>query len=221
MKQRFLVIGIGQLGHSLVKNLFREGAEVLALDTDQNNIDSIKSDSTLSAVGDCMDIDVLKEIGAPSVDVAIICMGTNFEGSVLALTNLLDLKVPHIAVRASTQQKAQIFKSIGAHQVFFVEEEMGKVLAHSFSRPNVLHTMDLGFNLKIIEWSPALWAVDKQISELNLQKKYGVQIVAVRHIKKPKEIINPNPEFRLTVDHVALLFGTDNDLNKIINQNEL
>ncbi|MFN3697051.1 MAG: potassium channel family protein [Pseudobdellovibrio sp.] len=217
MKQRFLVIGIGQLGSSLVRNLYMEGAEVLALDTDQNNIDAIKSESTLCAVGDCMDINTLKEIGAESVDSAIICMGTNFEGSVLALTNLLQLKVPHIAVRASTQQKAQILKNVGAHEVFFVEDEMGKILAHSLTRPNILHTMDLGYNLKIIEWVPSTWANGQKLTELNFQQKFNVQIIALRNLKKPREIINPEKNIVLTPDHVAILFGSDSDLNKLIN----
>lgn len=215
MKKRFLVIGIGQLGHSLVSNLHAEGMEVIALDNDPRNIDAIKSEATLAVVGNAMDIQVLQEIGASKVDVAVLCMGTSFEASVLTLTNLLELKVPCVAVRASTQQKAHIFKSIGAHQVYFVEEEMGKILAHSFSRPAILHAMDLGYDLKLVEWSPPSWACGKSLEDLKLPQKHRVQIVALRDRNNPKEIIFPRSNMILTSDTLALLMGGDKDLQKL------
>jgi len=215
MKKRFLVIGIGQLGHSLVRNLFLEGQEVIVLDNDEANIDAVKSHSTITAVGDSRDIEVLQEIGASKVDTAIICMGNSFEASVLTVMNLLELKVPCIAVRASTAQKAQIFKSVGAHQVFFVEEEMGKVLAHTFSRPAILHAMDLGYDLKLVEWSPAKWTWGRTLEELQLPQKHRVQIVALRNKSNPKEIIFPRSTMELNPETLTLLMGTDKDLQKL------
>lgn len=215
MKKRFLVIGIGQLGHSLARNLFIEGHEVIALDNDESHIESVKSDASLAVVGDSRDMDVLNEIGAQKVDTAIICMGNSFESSVLTVMNLLELKVPCIAVRASTAQKAQIFKSVGAHQVFFVEEEMGKVLAHTFSRPAILHAMDLGYDLKLVEWSPAKWAWGKTLEELQLPQRHRVQIVALRNKKNPKEIIFPRSNMALDADTLTLLMGTDKDLQRL------
>jgi trk system potassium uptake protein TrkA len=215
MKKRFLVIGIGQLGHSLARNLFLEGKEVIALDNDESHIDSVKSDCTLAVTGDSRDIDVLKEIGAHRVDTAIICMGNSFEASVLTLMNLLELKVPCIAVRASSPQKAQIFKSVGAHQVFFVEEEMGKVLAHTFSRPAILHAMDLGYDLKLVEWSPAKWTWGKTLEQLQLPQKHRVQIVALRKKDNPKEIIFPRSNMELNSETLTLLMGTDKDLQRL------
>ena len=215
MKKRFLVVGIGQLGFSLAKNLYAEGMEVLALDNDAENIDAIKSDCSLAVEGDGTDLAVLKEIGADKVDVAIICMGTAFESSVLTLTNLLELKIPCVAVRASSKQKAQIFKSVGAHQVFFVEDEMGKVLAHTFSRPAILHAMDLGYDLKLVEWEPPEWAQGRTLEQLQLPQKHKVQIVALRDKDNPKEILFPRSSMSLTRNTLALLMGADRDLQKL------
>ncbi|MCS6837286.1 MAG: TrkA family potassium uptake protein [Bdellovibrionaceae bacterium] len=215
MKKRFLVIGIGRLGSSLVRNLHLEGQEVIALDNDEKHIEMIKGDCSLAVVGDSQDIDVLKEVGAEKVDVAIICMGTYFEAAVLTTTNLLELKVPTVAARASSRQKAQILRSVGAHQVFFVEEEMGKVLAQQFSRPAILHAMDLGYDLRLVEWSPAPWAWGRSLEELQLPQKYRVQIVALRDTKNPKEIIFPRSNMTLGRDTLALLMGNDRDLQRL------
>lgn len=215
-QQRILVIGIGRLGESLVRHLFADGVEVIALDNDPENIESVKDDSSLAIVGDATDIEVLKEIGAASVDLAVISIGENFESSVLTLTNLQELKVKKIAVRASTAKKARIFESIGAHNVFYVEEDMGRILAHRFSRPSILHTMELGYGIKIAEWSPTKWAQGRSLLDLQLPQRHRVQVIALRDPKHPKEIIFPAPDTILEQRFLALILGNDKDLQRLL-----
>lgn len=215
LRSRFLIIGIGQLGESLARHLHADGLEVIALDTDPEHIEEVKAHSSLAVVGDCMDLDVLNQIGAGSVDCAVLCMGTSLEATVMAIAHLVELKVPHIAVRAPNLKMAKIFERVGAHEVFFVEEEMGKVLAHGFSRPAILHAMDLGYDLRLIEWSPAEWAMGKTLMELNLPKRYKVQIVALRDRNNPHEIIFPKADLKLEAHLLTLLVGTDKDLERL------
>ncbi len=216
MNRRILVIGIGRLGESLVRHLFLEKAEVIALDTDEKNIDDIKNHCHLAVQGDGSDLETLIEVGAASVDTAVICMGESFEASVLALTNLLELKVPRIEVRASDTRKAKIFKSIGAHHVFYVEGEMGRLLAYRMSRPSVLHEMELEYGLKIIEWSPSVWAFDRSLLELNLPASHQVQVVAIRDPANPKQVIFPDPHTVIKKGQLALLMGNEKDLQRLL-----
>ncbi len=217
MKQlRILVIGIGRLGDSLVRHLHQDETEVIALDNDPENVDRIKNFSSLALVGDATDLEVLKEIGAASVDQAIISIGDCFEASVMTLTNLLELKVANIAVRASTARQAKIFESIGAHKVFYVEEDMGRILAHRFSRPSILHAMELGYGVKVAEWSPAKWAEGKSLLELQLPQKHRVQVMALRDPRRPKEIIFPAPQTVLEQGISVLLLGSDQDLQRLL-----
>jgi trk system potassium uptake protein TrkA len=214
-QNRFLVIGIGQLGESLVRNLHQDSMEVIALDNNPEHIESVKTSSSMAVVGDCMDMKVLKEIGASTVDCAVICMGTSFEATIMAIAHLVELKVPHIAVRASNTKTARIFERVGAHKVFFVENEMGKVLAHSLSRPTILHAMDLGYDLRLVEWSPSEWAIGKTLMELNLPNEYNVQVVALRDRNIPNEIIFPKANLILESHHLTLLVGMDQDLDRL------
>ena len=219
MKQlRVLVIGIGRLGESLVRHLHEDGVEVIALDNSQANIDRIKVFASLAIVGDATDLEVLKEIGATSVDQAVISIGDSFEASVLAVTNLQELKVKNIAVRASTARKAQIFHSIGAPKVFYVEEDMGRILAHRFSRPSMLHTMELGYGIKVVEWSPGAWAVGKSLVNLQLRQKHRVQVIGLRDPLSPKEIIFPSPEVVLKEGVSVLLLGSDADWQMLLDK---
>jgi trk system potassium uptake protein TrkA len=212
---RFLVIGIGQLGESLVRHLHSDGLEVIALDTDPEHIESVKAFSSLAVVGDCMEMGALEQLGAGSVDCAVLCMGTSLEATVMAIANLVELKVPHIAVRSANTKMAKIFERVGAHEVFFVEEQMGKVLAHGFSRPAILNTMELGYNLRLVEWSPADWALGKTLMELDLPSRFKIQIVALRDRNKPNEIVFPKADLRLESHFLALLVGADRDLERM------
>ena len=214
-RNRYLVIGIGQLGESLVRNLHQDSMEVIALDNDPEHIESVKTTSSMAVVGDCADMKVLKEIGAATVDCVVICMGTSFEATIMAIAHLVELKVPYIAVRASNSKTARIFERVGAHKVFFVEDEMGKVLAHSLSRPTILHAMDLGYNLRLVEWSPSEWALGKTLMELNLPNEYNVHVVALRDRNAPNEIIFPKADLKLDSHHLTLLVGKDQDLDRL------
>lgn len=218
MHRRVLVIGIGRLGESLVRTLFEERAEVIALDTDPANLEFVKDHCHLAVQGDASDIDTLIEVGAASVDTAVICMGESFEASVLALTNLLELKVPRIEVRANNEKKARIYKSVGAHNVFSVEGDMGRIIAHRLSRPSVLHEMELEYGLKIIEWSPAPWAQGRSLLELNLPASHQVQVVALRDPSNPKQILFPDPHTVLSKGLLALLMGNEKDLQRLLNR---
>lgn len=218
MKQRVLVIGIGRLGHSLVRNLYESGAEVIALDNDMDNIESIKSFAHIAVQGDGVDIETLREIGAHTVDIAIISIGEGFEGAALTLTNLVELQVKRIAIRAQTPRQARIYKSIGAHEVFYVEEDMGKLLVSKFTRPSIKHEMDLGFGLKMVEWNPAKWALDKTLADLQLPQKFKVQVVGVRDQSKPKEIIMAYPGLILKEGSLTLLLGQDRDIKQLLDQ---
>ncbi len=217
-QQRILVIGLGRLGDSLVRHLYDEGCEIIALDVNEENIEKAKNYSQLAVQCDSTDMSSLVEVGADKVDQAFICMGESFEASILTLTNLLDLKVPLITVRASTQRNAQVYKSVGAHKVFFVEEEMGRALASQIIRPTVLHEMDLDSNFKIIEWNPSKWALDKTLSELSLKEQYNIQLLALRDALKPSDIIFPEPQIKVKKGTTLIIMGAQRDLRKLFAQ---
>ncbi len=217
---RILVIGLGRLGESLVRHLAMEQAEIIALDNDRAHVDAMKEFCHLAIQGDGSDIDTLIEIGADKVDSAVICMGESFESSVLALTNLLELKVPRIDVRASTAKKATIYKKIGAHGVFYVEEEMGKIMAHRICRKSVLHELELDGGLKLIEWNPAPWAIDKSLMEINLPAEYRIQLIGLRDSSNSNKFSDPDPHTIIRKGMSAILVGSEKDLQRLLARHE-
>ena len=75
--------------------------------------------------------------------------------------------------------------------------------------------MDLGYDLRLVEWSPSDWALGKTLMELNLPKTYKVQIVALRDRNNPSEIIFPRADLKLEAHLLTLLVGMDRDLERL------
>lgn len=213
MKKRFIVIGMGILGNSVAKTLVNDGAEVIAVDSSLKHVEEIKEHVQLAVQCDASDREALAQLGAKDVDGAIVCIGENFQATILATANLLDLGVKRIAARANNQMAASILKRIGAHDVFFVESEMGKEIAHKLHRPSIIREMELGDGYRIIQVKTPEAMAGKTLLELALPKNYGVQLVAIR---SAHSVQVPSGETTLGADDLLLMCGHDRDLTKLI-----
>jgi trk system potassium uptake protein TrkA len=216
--KRFLVIGLGILGQTVARTLAQEGSEVIALDSDPLNVERIKDQVAVAVQGDSTDPRLLEQVGCKSLDAAVICIGENFAGSVLTTAHLLDQKVRYVAVRAMNQLHADIFTRMGAHEVFFVESEMGRTIAHRLQSPALINELDLGDGFGIIEWSAPAWMHGKKIVDLALRKNFGTQIIGLRDPLKTQSLVMPTPEMEITEGLQLLLVGADADLRRIMNQ---
>lgn len=128
-KKRYLVVGLGILGKSVVKTLAELGAEVVAVDRSHDLVNGLNFDSGIAVECEATDRIALEQVGVRSIDVAIVCIGEDFRSAVLATAHLADLGVKHIIVRANDQTSASILKRVGAHEIFFVESQMGQEIA--------------------------------------------------------------------------------------------
>lgn len=216
-KKRFLVIGLGILGESVAKTLSQEGAEVIAVDSNLNFVNAIKDHVSVAIHGDTTDPKLFDQLGARNVDAAIVCIGENFAGAILTTAHLLDIKVKHVAVRATNALNASIFKRLGAHDVFFVESEMGKILAHKLQNPDMLNEMPLGADFSIVEWAVPDWMQGRSLQDLALPVKYSVHVIALRDKNRPHEMILPHKESVLSSQHHVLLSGKNVDLSRLMN----
>jgi trk system potassium uptake protein TrkA len=216
--RRFAVIGLGILGNSIALTLAGEGAEVIVLDKSQKLIDSIKDQVSVAVQCDTTDRETLVQLGIPSVDAAMVCIGEDFQSAVLTVANLIELNVKRVAVRATNPMSASIMKRLGAHDVFFVESEMGIEIAHKLIRPTILQEMSLGGDYRIIELAAPQGFHNKTLSELELPKKFGVQVVAVRSPVPGNEspIRVPMADTRIQSGDLLLLCGHDRDLSRVL-----
>ena len=211
-----MVVGLGILGQSIARTLAAEGAEVIAIDSDPTFIETVKDEVAMAVLGDSTDPKLLEQLGARDLDVAIVCIGENFAGAVLTTAHLLDLKVKHVATRATDALKASIFKRMGSHEVFFVENEMGRQIAHRLQSPHLLHEMELGGGLTLVEWMTPDWMIGKKVADLALRNQFQVQIVAIRNPKIPEDVNSPTADTVIHAGQNLLLVGKMIDLNRLL-----
>jgi len=217
MKRKiFLVVGLGVLGQSVAKTLAEEGAEVIAIDSELYLVDKIKDYVDVAIQVDATDPEALKQIGVSKVDAAVVCIGEKFEANIVTTANLLDLNVKHVKARASNPLTESILKRLGAHEIFYVESAMGRVIAHRMNQPEVAHEMDIGEGYRIVQLEVHENILGKTLSELALPTHYHVQIIAIRNEKDPKKLKFPDGHTVIEPYDLLLVSGHEKDLTKVI-----
>lgn len=224
--KKFAVIGLGRFGKKLAIALAMSGADVIAIDKDRGEIDSIRDQVTLAVRLDSTDEDALKAQGVDKVDVAILGIGERgrgFESAILTVVNLKQMGVRHIYARAENPIAGQVFSKIGATEVIYPEIESAQRWAYKLIAPQIGEKIDFapGYSLARVK-APSSFD-EKTVMELQLRQKYNVNLVAIKrgeHGKGKKVektgIINvPMPNTMIYAGDILMLAGSDADLAKL------
>lgn len=178
---KFCVIGLGRFGQQVVKTLHENGAEVLAVDTLQENIMAIKNYTAQAVCVTVHDEPTLEAIGVDEMDVIIIAIGENFAESILIAAILKKRSKKYkVIARANGQIQKEIFKLIGVDQVICPEEETAIELADTLSYPFTnLARLDANFSIGVI--TPPQNFIGQSIAETALFDTYGITCFAIKN----------------------------------------
>lgn len=138
MKQ-YVVIGMGRFGSSVAETLYKANEEVLVIDEMEDTIQEAINNGIIenAIVADATDDQELKTIGLNDFDVAFVCIGA-IEPSIMITLNLKELNVKRIIVKAMSRKHGNILEKIGADQIVYPEEYMGKRVALATINPNII-----------------------------------------------------------------------------------
>lgn len=209
----YVVIGLGRFGSEVARQLCALGCEVLAIDRNSDFVQHIANDVTHAVVGDARDKDVLKALGVGELDCGIVAIGDDLSASVLATMNLKELGVKHVVCKAHDEIHRKVLQKLGADRVVIPEQENARRLAHSLSTPNVLDYIELSDEFSIVEVPvPQSWH-GKNLKELNIRAKLGVNILAVR--RNGEFIVSPRADFIFTAGDIVVVLGDSAALKKV------
>src|SRR4030042_5830890 len=141
--KRVIVIGLGIFGFNIVKDLYENGIEVIAIDKNKEVIQKIRDFSTKAVLADGTDKEVIDSIGIQQDDVVIISFGEDLAASTLITLHLREMKVKHIIVKAPNEDHKRVLEKGGATEVIIPEREIADKVARSLTSPNVLHSIPL------------------------------------------------------------------------------
>ncbi len=209
----YVIIGLGRFGTDVAKNLCSLGGEVMVIDQSSEKIQQIAADVTRAVVGDAQDKDVLKALGVPNFDCAIVAIGSDLGASVLTTMNLKELGVPKIICKAHDETHRRVLEKLGADRVVIPEQEQAYRLARSLSSPNVLDYIGLSDDYGIVELpAPKSWH-GKTLAELNIRAKLGVNIIAIRRDGKTE--VSMAADFRMLSGDVLIVLGSTRALERV------
>jgi trk system potassium uptake protein TrkA len=191
-KQSFAVFGLGRYGTALAKELVQSGADVLAVDSDKDIVNSVVQDIPLSKCADVTDPEVIKQLGISNVDVVVIAMATNLEASVMATMLCKEAGVKTVIAKCGSEMECKILSKIGADQVIFPEKESGVRLAKKLVNFGLVDLVELSKDASLFELKVRPEWVGKSLIELNLRKKYGFNVVAIFENEEVNTYIAPD-----------------------------
>jgi trk system potassium uptake protein TrkA len=215
MKQ-FVVIGLGNFGFNVATRLAQIGHEVLAIDSDEARIESIKDHVTQAVVGDSRNKDMLKDFVSGSLDAVVVGLGDSIEASVLCVLYLKELGVKRIIAKAASHDHGRILESIGTSEVIYPERDAALRLAEKLNAPtSVLDFIELSPEYSIIDVATPDDFVGKTLKQLQLPRKQGILVIAVRTVLKNEIQLLPSADYKFEPDSVITVIGRYADLAKL------
>jgi trk system potassium uptake protein TrkA len=219
-----VVIGLGQFGYASAISLARNGAEVVAIDSDMKIVQAIKEDVALAVATDASLKANLVALDIRDADVLVAAIGRNFESQLLTVVYAKQLGIPKIVARAGTQTHAEILREVGANVVLNPEEDSARRLVQSLLLPDIESYFELadGFSVVELPVPPAL--IGKTLRALDLRNRYRINVVALKHMApeeagRPAQVVIdpvPDPENVLTTGDVLAVVGSDLDISRFV-----
>lgn len=214
MKKGFAVLGLGRFGTSVARHLAETGAEVMVVDKDENNIHEIADLVTYAVQGDISEPDTLKSLGIGNLDAVIVASAGNIEASVMATILAKEEGVPYVMAKAQNEIHGKILEKVGADSVIYPEKEMGARVARNLTVGNFIDLFELSSKVSMVEMIVKPEWEGKNLIELDLRGRYGVNVVAVKYGKDLD--VSPAPTEALEAGMHLLLTGYNHDLKKLM-----
>lgn len=212
-KKQYAVIGLGRFGTAVARTLYEAGNDVLAIDKDSEAVQEISDYVTHSVVMDATDESALANLGIRNFDVAVVAIGGNIQSSILATLLIKEAGVKYIVAKGNNELHAKVLYKTGADKVILPERDMGVRVAHNIVSSNILDYIELASDYSIMEIEALEKWVGKTLKELDIRKKYGINIIAIK--TKDEINVSPSPDLKIAEKDILIAIGKDKNLEKL------
>lgn len=209
----FAIIGMGRFGSSVAKTLYEMGYDVMAIDANEERIQEHIQHVTYAVQADTTDEQALKELGIRNFDVVVVAIGEDIQASILTTLVIKELGVKHIVVKAQNERHGKVLYKIGADRVVFPERDMGSRVAKNLVSPGILDFIELAEDYSVAEIVATDRMVGKNLIELNLRAKFGVNVMAIK--SGPHINISPHAEDTIKEGDILVVIGLNTDLERL------
>ncbi|MCQ2506088.1 MAG: TrkA family potassium uptake protein [Lachnospiraceae bacterium] len=200
-----LVIGLGNFGRLVAKNIRELGHEVMAVDKNEERVNEMLSVVNDAVIGDSTNEDFLKSLGINNFDVCIVTIGKDFQSSLETTSLLKELGGKLVVSRANRDVQAKFLLKNGADEVVYPEKQMAEWVATCYTSSHIFDYIKLDENHAIYEVDiPDYW-IGQTVGKIEIRKKYGINILATK--KNGVMNMNIGPEVVFSSNMTLLVLG--------------
>ena len=211
-KKTILLIGLGRFGLHIAKKLHELGHEVMAVDVNEERINQAVPYVTDAQIGNSTNEEFLKSLGINNYDLCIVTISDDFQSSLETTSLLKELGAKKVVSRAERDGQAKFLLRNGADEIVYPEKQLASWMAIKYSADHILDYIKLDNEHAIFEVSvPKEW-IGKTIGEIDIRKKYGINILGIKDGKKLN--VNVTPSQILSLELSLLVIGDYNKLKK-------
>ena len=207
-----LLIGINHFGTMIARQLHELGHQVLAVDRDEARINAILPLVTDAQIGDSTNETFLRSLGINNFDVCIVTIGSDFQSSLETTSLLKELGGRLVVSRADREAQAKFLLRNGADEVINPEKQVAEWAAIRYASNHILDYISLDDDHAIYEVVvPKDW-VGKTIGQIDIRKRYGINIMAIKNNGKMN--LSVTPETILNENKTMLVLGERKSMQK-------
>lgn len=199
-KQSFAVMGLGKFGINVAMELSAAGAQVLAVDIDEEKVNDIAEYVTYAVRADVCDSKAMASLGISNMDAVIVAITGSLDASIMATILAKEAGVPLVIAKAKEDLHAKILKKTGADRVIVPERESGIRVAHNILAGNFLEFVELSQRVRMVEVQIKPEWVGKTLRELKLRNKYQANVIAIREKEGSEASLNLDPDRKLQAE---------------------
>lgn len=213
MMKSVLIIGMGRMGRHLAKRMHQLGNDVMIVDNNPAIIEALSDRFTNSSICDCTNESVIDSLGVDNFDVCFVTIGEDFQASLVVTSLLKKHGARRIVAKTNQDIQAELLRIIGADEIVYPEVDIAEKLAVRYNANNIFDFVPLTDEYSIYELPilPA-WA-GHTLLELNIRRKYQINIIAVKNGMNLDANLSADYRFRAN-DHIIVI-GRSNEVFKL------
>mgnify|MGYP002277101424 FL=1 len=141
---RVIIVGGGRVGRSLAERLENRGENVVIIEEDEAQVETIRNAGFTAVIGDGTDTDVLREAGAANAKTVVAATGDDDANLLVAQLTSSKFDVERVIARANNPDNVDAFEDLGVRTI---SSGMATAWAidNQIERPAIAHWMtDVG-----------------------------------------------------------------------------
>ena len=205
--KNILLVGAGRFGRHIAMQLSQLEHQIMTVDANEERINDVLPFTTNALIGDSTNAEFLRSLGIGNFDVCIVTISSNFQNSLETTSLLKELGAKCVVSRAERDVQAKFLLRNGADHVIYPEKQMAKWAAIRYTSNHIFDYIEIDQQHAIFEVE-----VPEGVGELDIRRKFGINILGIKHAGKTD--VSIMPDTILSSDVSILVLGEYKMLQK-------